>query len=75
MLTLFAKLLLYCDEIKNKIKNKTAFDLVSFLDLGTVICASRIYGICVITSVSFCANKIGLAEDINAAHTSLACSQ
>ena len=47
--------------------------------LGTVICVcalSRTYGVCVITSVSlFCANKLQLAEGINAAHASLALPQ
>lgn len=50
-----------------------------FLCVGTVIyfCALFcIYGICVITSVSlFCANKLQLAEGINASHGSLGCPQ
>lgn len=45
-----------------------------FFGLGTVIgfyALFCIYGICVITSVSlFCANKLQLAEGINAAHAS-----
>lgn len=68
---MFVKLKFYCVLLKRTKKSKRIRTLLfSWSRYGNMFRAlSRTYGICVITSVSSCADKMKLAEGINALHT------